>query len=149
MTNDEPQYDTDDSIATKDDLLIQRDGEGELATVEQELPGGDKKVEVIPLTSGDINTYDTLGQQEMDNEEVARLFNNHLAMFDEGELSAEDIEQRVPALKIQAYVEAIMEASGQDLQNAVNQKNLEMLEDLDEGKIEALSALMENQEQFA
>lgn len=133
--------DDDDTIATKDDLLVTRDSDGELQPVTQPVPGEGKAVEVIPLTTGDLNTYDTLGEQEMDDAEVARLFNQHLVMFDEGELTADDIKNRMKAMKIQAYVQAIMKASGQDTQTAVNQEQLEMLEGLDEGKISVLKQL--------
>jgi len=148
MTNDfEPDVSEDsDAIASKEDLLITRDGDGELNPVKQDLPGTDKKVEVIPLTTGDLNTFDTIDTQEPDDDELARLFNQHLTMFDEGELSAEDISERVPAMKIQAFVNAIMKASGQDMQSAVNQDQLEMLEGLDEGKMETLLMLAEKQD---
>lgn len=150
MTDDfEPDVsEDDDQIASKDDLLITRDGDGNLQPVEQEVPGEGLKVEVIPLTTGDLNTYDTIDTNEPDNEEVARLFNQHLEMFDEGELDAEDIEHRMPAMKIQAYVQAIMKASGQDAQSAVNQEQLEMLEGLDEGKIETLMTLAEREDEL-
>ena len=139
------------SIATPDDFLVQRDEENNLQPVTQALPGVEESVRIVPMTMGDLNKYGgangQLNPAELSNEDIAEIINNH--WFDlresERELDADSLEDELIGFGPEPLVQAILRASGYDLQQGLNMENLEMLEKVPEGKLDVLTELAERQ----
>ena len=146
-----PTNNDDLEIATPDDFLVQRDDEDNLQPVTQALPGVEEHIRVIPMTMGDLNAYGGSGGQlnpaELDADEIADLLNEHWYDMRESEreLTAEDVESDMIGFGRNALVTAILRASGYDLQQGLNMEQLEMLEQVPEGKLETMVELADRQ----
>lgn len=146
-----PTNNDDLEIATPDDFLVQRDDEDNLQPVTQALPGVEEHIRVIPMTMGDLNAYGGSGGQlnpaELGADEIADLLNEHWYDMRESEreLTAEDVESDMIGFGRNALVTAILRASGYDLQQGLNMEQLEMLEQVPEGKLETMVELADRQ----
>lgn len=137
-------------IAQPDDFFHQRDDDGDVQPVTQPLPGVEQHIRVIPMTIGDMNSYggegEQLNPQELSPEDLAELINNHwfeVKDRDDFEVTAEMVEEDMIGFGRDALIQAILRASGYDMQNALNLENIEMLDKLDEGKVDTLMALQD------
>lgn len=140
----------DERIATPDDFFVRRDSDDNLQATVQELPGIEEQVRVIPMTVGDINQYtegdEQLDSQNLSSEEIAEIFNNHLADIAEGdydEVTAEMVEGDMIGFGKEPLLQAILSASGFDMQYAMNMEQMQKIGELDEGKLEKLKTLMD------
>ncbi len=146
MTNTESELE----IAQPEDFFVQRDADDNLQPVTQELPGVEEKIRVIPMSIGDLNQYASAGQQlnpaELTNEELAQILNDHwydVRERDDFEITAEMLEKDMIGFGKDALITTILRASGYDLQQSLNMENLEMLEQVPEGKLEVMMDLAE------
>jgi len=138
--------DNDDlEIASPDDFFVTRDEDDNLQPVEQKLPGVEQHLRVIPMTMGDVNEYQLDEGVEPSDDELAEIFNEHLADLDR-ELSADDVSDNMIGFGKDALLQTILRASGYDMQNAINMEQFEMLAEMDEGKFERVLELAESQE---
>lgn len=139
------------SIAQPSDFLVSRDDEDNLQPVTQALPGVEEHIRVIPMTMGDLNAYGGSGGQlnpaELGADEIAELLNEHWYDMRESEreLTAEDVNKDMIGFGRDALVTAILRASGYDLQQGLNMEQLEMLEQVPEGKLETMMELADRQ----
>lgn len=139
------------SIAQPSDFLVSRDDEDNLQPVTQELPGVEEHIRVVPMTMGDLNGYGGSGGQlnpaELGASEIAELLNEHWYDMRESdrELTAEDVENDMIGFGRDALVTAILRASGYDLQQGLNMEQLEMLDQVPEGKLETMMELADRQ----
>lgn len=139
------------SIAQPDDFLVQRDDEDNLQPVTQALPGVEEHIRVIPMTMGDLNAYGGSGGQlnpaELEADEIAELLNKHWYDMRESDrkLTADDVDNDMIGFGRDALVTAILRASGYDLQQGLNMDQLEMLEQVPEGKLETMMELADRQ----
>jgi hypothetical protein len=148
-----PSTDTDETeIASPEDFFVTRDSDDELQPVTQDVPGVEEKIRVVPLTLGDLNEYGGndghLNPAELDDEDVARIFNEHwydVQEEDDFEILPEMVAEEMIAFGKDALLQAILRASGYDMQNALDTENLQMLSELDEGNLETLMNFAENQ----
>ncbi len=144
-----PTTNDDLEIATPDDFLVQRDGEDNLQPVTQALPGVEEHIRVVPMTMGDLNSYGgssgQLNPAELDADEIAELLNEHWYDLRESdrELTAEDVDNDMIGFGRDALVTAILRASGYDLQQGLNMEQLELLDQVPEGKLETMMDLAE------
>lgn len=148
MTPD--QTDDDLSIAQPDDFFHKRDADSELQPVTQPIPGVEEQLRVIPMTVGDINGYGDSGEQlnpeSLTTEDLAAIINNHwydVRVDDDFDVTAEMVEEDMIGFGRDALIQAILRASGYDMQNALNLENIEMLDKLDEGKLDTLMDLQD------
>jgi hypothetical protein len=136
-------------IAQPDDFLVQRDDDDNLQPITQQLPGVEEHIRVVPMTMGDLNAYGSSGGQlnpaELGADEIATLLNEHWydLRTSERELTPEDVHQDMIGFGRDALVTAILRASGYDLQQGLNMEQLEMLEQVPEGKLETMMDLAE------
>lgn len=138
---------TDDSdldIAQPEDFFVERDSEDNLQPVTQKLPGVEQHIRIIPMTLGDVNKYG-LDDGNVADSDLAEICNKHLADL-ERELSAEDISENMIGFGKDALVQAILRASGYDMQSAINREQFEMIADMDEGKFERVMQMAERQQ---
>ena len=144
-----PTTNDDLEIATPDDFLVQRDGSDNLQPVTQALPGVEEHIRVVPMTMGDLNGYGgssgQLNPAELDADEIAELLNEHWYDLRESdrELTTEDVENDMIGFGRDALVTAILRASGYDLQQGLNMEQLELLDQVPEGKLETMMDLAE------
>jgi len=146
MTNAESEL----SIAQPEDFFVQRDGDDNLQPVTQELPGVEEKIRVIPMSIGDLNQYGGSGRQmnpaDLTSEDLAEILNEHwydVRDNDDFEVTVEMLEEDMIGFGKDALITAILRASGYDLQQSLNMENLEMLEQVPEGKLETMMDLAE------
>ena len=98
---------------------------------------------------GDLNAYGgssgQLNPAELDADEIAELLNEHWYDLRESdrELTAEDVENDMIGFGRDALVTAILRASGYDLQQGLNMEQLELLDQVPEGKLETMMDLAE------
>jgi hypothetical protein len=143
---------TETEIAQPQDFFVTRDSDDELQPVTQDVPGVEEKIRVIPMTLGDLNEYGgaqgQLNPAELDPDDVAEIFNEHwydVRENDDFEVTSEMVEEDMIAFGRDALIQAILRASGYDMQNAINMENLEMLEQIDDpGKLEKLAEFAED-----
>ncbi|AUX08911.1 hypothetical protein AArcSl_1280 [Halalkaliarchaeum desulfuricum] len=138
------------SIAEPEDFFVQRDGDDELQPITQPLPGVDQQIRVIPMSMGDLNQYGSaegrLNPGDLSDEEIAEILSNHwydVRERDDYEVTAEMVAEDMIGFGRDALLTAILRASGYDMQNALNLENLEMLEQVPEGKLETMMELAE------
>lgn len=138
---------TEHEIANPSDFFVKRDGDGNLKPVVQQIPGVEQSLRVIPMTKGQVHGYgiDNGDFSDVTDEDLARIFNNHLADLDE-HLEPEDVSENMIGFGKTALLKTILRASGFDMQQAINKENLEMLGDLDEGNLEKLIKLQNKQD---
>lgn len=140
------------SIAQPEDFFITRDADDEIQPVTQVLPGAEEQIRVVPITIGDMNEYGgtdgQLNPAELDAETIATILNRHwydVRTNDELEITAEMVEDDLIGYGQEALVQAILRASGYDMQNALNTENLEVLDRIDDpGKLETLAQIGQN-----
>lgn len=144
MTNE-----NDLEVATVEDFFVQRDGDDNLQPVEQPLPGLEEHIRVVPMTLGDVNQYGLDdGQVNLTDEEVADILNNHwydVVQRDDFEVTAEMVGEDMVGFGKTPLVQAILRASGYDMQNAINMEQMEMLAEMDEDKLKNVMSLAESQ----
>jgi len=146
------QTDDDLNIAQPEDFFVQRDSDDNLQPVTQALPGVEQEIRVIPMSMGDLNEYgDTNGQlnpADLSDEDIAGILNAHwydVRENDDFDVTAEKVDEDMIGFGLEALIQAILRASGYDMQNALNLENLEMLESVPEGKLDTMMELAENQ----
>ena len=138
------------SIAQVDDFLVSRDADDELQPVTQALPGVEEHVRILPMTMGDAQKYGdangNINPAALSDEQIAEILNEHWFDLRESdrELDGDDIESDMIAFGVDALVTAILRASGFDLQQAMNMEQLEMLEQVPEGKLETMMELSDS-----
>jgi len=135
----------DTEIAQPDDFFVERNEDDELQPVTQKIPGVEEHLRVIPMTLGDVNEYGLDEGEDLNDAEMAEIFNKHLADLDR-ELSAEDVSENMIGFGKEALLQCVLRASGYDMQNAINMENFEMIADMDEGKFERMLELAERQD---
>lgn len=138
------ENDNDMDIAQPSDFFVTRDEDDNLQPVTQPIPGVDQHINVIPLTMGEVERYGLEDNVALSDEELAEIFNDHLADL-ERELSAEHVSDDMIGFGKEALVQTILRASGYDMQNAMNMEQFEMLAELDEGKFNRMMDLAEKQ----
>lgn len=139
------------NIAKPEDFFIQRDADDNLQPVTQSLPGVEQEIRVLPMSMGDLNEFgDANGQlnpADLSDEEIAEILNAHWYDVREGdfEVTADKVADDMIGFGLDALIQAILRASGYDMQNALNLENLEMLDQVPEGKLDTLMELAEKQ----
>lgn len=141
--------DSELDIAQPEDFFVVRDEDDELQPVAQPLPGVEQCINVVPITLGDLNEYGgangQLNPAELDTETIAEIFNEHwydVKTREDIEIDAEMVEDDMIGFGRDALLQAILRASGYDMQNALNMENLEMLDKIDDpGKLQKLAEL--------
>lgn len=141
MTQDN---DNDMKIADPNDFFVTRDEEDNLQPVAQPIPGVEQSLNVIPLTMGEVERYGIEERVDLTDEEMAELFNDHLADL-ERELTSEDVSDNMIGFGKEALLQTVLRASGYDMKNAMNMEQFEMLADLDEGKFQRVIEMAEKQ----
>jgi hypothetical protein len=139
-------------IAQPEDFFVVRDDDDELQPIVQDVPGVEEQIRVIPLTLGDLNEYGgeqgQLNPAELDASDVAEIFNEHwfdVRENDDFEVTEEMVAEDMIAFGRDALLQAILRASGYDMQESLNRENLEMLSELDEGNLETLMNFADKQ----
>jgi hypothetical protein len=139
------------SIAQPEDFFVTRDADDQIQPVTQALPGVEEQIRVIPITIGDMNEYGgtdgQLNPAELDAETIAEILNEHWYDVKTGEMeiTAEMVDDDLIGYGREALIQAILRASGYDMQNALNVENLEVLDRINNmGKLEKLAELGEN-----
>lgn len=138
------EQEDDLKIAQPDDFFVERDSDDNLQPVTQKIPGVEEHLRVIPMTMGDVNKYGLDEGLEASDEDLAEIFNNHLADL-ERELDEGDVSDNMIGFGKDALVQTILRASGYDMQNAINMEQFEMIADMDEGKFQRVMELAETQ----
>lgn len=139
------------NIAKPEDFFVQRDADDNLQPVTQSLPGVEQEIRVLPMSMGDLNEFgDANGQlnpADISDEEIAEILNAHWYDVREGdfEVTADKVADDMIGFGLDALIQAILRASGYDMQNALNLENLEMLDQVPEGKLDTLMELTEKQ----
>lgn len=139
------------NIAKPEDFFVQRDADDNLQPVTQSLPGVEQEIRVLPMSMGDLNEFgDANGQlnpADISDEEIAEILNAHWYDVREGdfEVTADKVADDMIGFGLDALIQAILRASGYDMQNALNLENLEMLDQVPEGKLDTLMELAEKQ----
>lgn len=139
------------NIAKPEDFFVQRDADDNLQPVTQSLPGVEQEIRVLPMSMGDLNEFgDANGQlnpADLSDEEIAEILNAHWYDVREGdfEVTANKVADDMIGFGLDALIQAILRASGYDMQNALNLENLEMLDQVPEGKLDTLMELAEKQ----
>jgi hypothetical protein len=134
-----PATDSELDIAEPEDFFVTRDSNDNLQPVEQQLPGVEQAIRVVPLTMGDVNAYGEgdgqLNPADVDAETTAEILNEHwydVRSRDDFEVTAETVAENMIGYGSEALLTAILRASGYDLQNAINMENMELLNELDD-----------------
>lgn len=140
--------DTTDSelnIAEPEDFFVTRDSDDELQPVTQPLPGVEEQIRVVPMTMGDLNAYGAsdgnLNPAELTNDEIAMILNEHwydVRERDDFEVTADKVDEDMIAFGYDGLINAILQASGFQIQQGLNMENLEMLNEVDPGKLEKM-----------
>ncbi|CDK39679.1 hypothetical protein [Halorubrum sp. AJ67] len=140
------------NIAQPEDFFVQRDSDDNLQPVTQPLPGVEQEIRVVPMSMGDLNEYgDANGQlnpADLSDEDIAEILNEHwydVRENDDFDVTAEKVDEDMIGFGLEALIQAILRASGYDMQNALNLENLEMLDQVPEGKLETMMELAESQ----
>ncbi|MWV65902.1 hypothetical protein GRS48_13895 [Halorubrum sp. JWXQ-INN 858] len=139
------------NIAKPEDFFVQRDADDNLQPVTQSLPGVEQEIRVLPMSMGDLNEFgDANGQlnpADLSDEEIAEILNAHWYDVREGdfEVTANKVADDMIGFGLDALIQAILRASGYDMQNALNLENLEILDQVPEGKLDTLMELAEKQ----
>jgi hypothetical protein len=125
-------------VADIDDFFIQRSGEGEddIEPVFQKIPGREQALRVKPFTSGMYQKYLDPVDYE-DDEKLAEMFNKAFPDLDES-LTAEDVANGMIAYGPRALVDVIERAAGKDMQTAMDNRNVKLLNEVDPGKMQEL-----------
>lgn len=137
--------DNDLEIAQPDDFFVKRDAEDNLQAVTQKIPGVQEHLRVVPMTMGDVNEYGLDEGLDLDDEDLADIFNNHLADLEE-DITADDVSDNMIGFGRDALLQTILRASGYDMQNAINIEQFEMLSELDEGNFQRILEMAEAQQ---
>lgn len=146
------QTDDDLNLAQPEDFFVQRDADDNLQPVTQPLPGVEQEIRVIPMSMGDLNEYgDANGQlnpADLSDSDIAEILNEHwydVRENDDFDVTPEKVADDMIGFGLDALIQAILRASGYDMQNALNLENLEMLESVPEGKLDTMMELAEKQ----
>ena len=138
------------NVAEPEDFFVQRDEDDELQPITQELPGVEQQIRVIPMSMGDLNNYGAteggLKPNDLGAEGIAEILNKHwydVRDNDDFEVTTDMVEDDMIGYGRDALITAILRASGYDMQNALNLENIEMLDKLDEGKLDTLMDLQD------
>jgi hypothetical protein len=149
----DPSSDADElSIAQPEDFFVIRDADDEIQPVTQALPGVEEQIRIVPITIGDMNEYGgtdgQLNPAELNAETIATILNEHwydVRTNDELEITAEMVDGDMIGYGRDALVQAILRASGYDMQNALNMENLEVLDRIDDPeKLETLAGIRQH-----
>lgn len=135
-------------VASPEDFFVKRDSDDNLQAVTQQLPGVEQVVRVIPMTMGDVAEYGLDEGEELDDAQVAELFNNHWADVvedDDFEVTEEMITEDMIGFGKEPLIQAILLASGFASQQAMNIEQMQQLAELDGDKLGNLMALAESQ----
>lgn len=138
------EEDNELEIASPNDFFVERDSDDNLQPVTQKIPGVEQHLRVIPMTMGDVNKYGLNQEVDLSDEDLAEIFNKHLADL-EKEIAAEDVSDNMIGFGKEALIQTILRASGYDMQNAINMEQFEMIADLDEGKFQRVMEMAEKQ----
>lgn len=114
-------------IADPNDFFHQRDSDDELQPVVQQIPGRDQALRVIPPTTGDYNKYHLDEEEKLfgDDALLAELFNEKLVDLDE--VTPEDVRNDMIAFGAEPLVDCIRRAGGQDMKDALEQRDIEQM----------------------
>lgn len=122
-------------VANPDDFFIKRSGDDaqDIEPVLQKIPGRPQAMKVRPFTSGMHQKYlDPVDYD--DDEKLAEMFN--LAFPDLSfEVTEEDVAEGMLAYGPQTMVDMIERAAGKDMQDAIENRNLKILNQIDPGKM--------------
>lgn len=141
---------TELDIAEPEDFLVTRNEDDELQPVVQKLPGVEQHVEVVPLTIGEVEEYGLNDDSvELSDAEVAEIINEHWYTLreSENELQPDNVDEQLIGFGKDALVQAILRASGYDLQNGMAMEQFEQLAELEEGKFERVMELVQRQQE--
>lgn len=133
-------------IANMSDFFIRRSGEGEndIEPVRQKIPGRDQALRVRPFTSGMYEKY--LNPVDTDDDEkLAEMFNKAFPDIKEDlgrELTAEDVENGMIAYGPEVLIDVIERAAGKDMREAIQNRNIKLLNEVDAGKMQQLMQTM-------
>lgn len=125
-------------IASLDDFFIKRSGEGDddIEPVLQKIPGREKALRVKPFTSGKYQKY--LDPVDYDDDEtLAAMFNEAFPDLN-GDLTADDVANGMIAYGPRALVDVIERAAGKDMQQAMDNRNIKLLNEVDPSKMREL-----------
>lgn len=102
------------SIVSKDDLFIERGGDGELLPVRVSPMGMEEEIEVRPVTYGKIKEFfspDT-DVADIDESVIAELLREHVVDPDLSDITEDDVANRMNPMVPQALLMGVLEASG-------------------------------------
>lgn len=118
-------------IADPNDFFHRRDSEDELQPVLQQVPGRDQAMKVIPPTTGDYQKYHLENEDKLygDDELFAEFVNQFFVDLD-WEVTAEDVENNLIAFGAEPLVDMVKRAGGQDMKDAIEERQIEQFMDL-------------------
>lgn len=125
-------------IADPNDFFISR-GSGDptdIQPVYQKIPGRPQSLRVRPFTSGLHRKYMNPVDFE-DDEKLAEMFNLAFPDLDD-RVTADDVEHGMLAYGPEVLVDVIERAAGKDMQEAIQNRNIKLLNEIDSGKMQEL-----------
>lgn len=133
-------------IANLSDFFVRRSGEGDydIEPVRQKIPGREQALRVRPFTSGMYEKY--LNPVETDdNEKMADMFNKAFPDLENElgrPLTADDVENGMIAYGPEVLIDVIERAAGKDMREAIQNRNIKLLNEVDAGKMQQLMQTM-------
>lgn len=123
-SRDEPP---ENAIADVSDFAHERDANGDLLPVTQQVPGTDRYVRVRPIRQGEANEYlpENGDPRGMDDDEILDLFHEFVV---EPDLSGVETLDSFYAFGVDPLLFAIMQASGFDMAKGMLTENSELTE---------------------
>ena len=123
---------SEDRVATKEDLQVQRDEDGELLPVVTPIPGMDKSVVHYPITRGGRNELIPSSMQldQMTNAQMAKLLREYCIRPDFSDIEPEDVndDDWKAFVDAETIVEVICEGSGYRVVEAQASRRMAMFQ---------------------
>lgn len=123
-------------IASPEDFFHRRDSDDELQPVEQQVPGREVAMRVRPPTQGDYQKYHLDDPDELyDDDQLFAEFVNEFFVDLEWEVTAQDVQEDLIAFGAEPMVDMVLRAGGQDMKDALDQRQIDQMKRLmgDEG----------------